>query len=601
MAFLLGGCLSAGILGDRAQPMTLPTALVAPEFRVASVAPTAPAANSPGNGMCFTMTSTASDSWCQSTCIGSKVQAPGCSTLCCCDESCKARVDEQRKLDRITKFTGKNGQCHFHQCSKEICPADKCVSEEWNANCTGPRPVVYLNDGPHSGSKIITSALANFTGSFIDQKVQQWPEVMGTNEAKSRELQSPVKFMAQFFCNARRMDPNGTLAGFKWNTFGHRYVDTNEFDEVWKELAQNKVPILHVLRSDMSSIISTAKHDIPNPTKKNITVKIPVSKQVGLVDKPTLRERLEHLDKGRAWLESKYTNMGASVKVSSFELLLHSHAQTRLNEWKRILSFYGANDAAQKLSLTQLDKFLEGYKKSHGHDERPYDEVVSNWKDVEEELNRMKRSFRVSLATRAKPILPAHPITPTPPAPAAKPAKAAKPAPAAKPAQAGKHADAKPVSTKHLHLAAPAPAAKPGPAGKNAAQKAAAPPGKHVQAAPAGKHAAPPPAGKLRPLVPAAPAKPPPAKAAPAKAAPAKAAPAKAAPAKAGAKPADATAANAKGAKPQPAQPPPAKQAHPMQPIKDAAWAKAHPKRANEAADWAKAHPKLAKERNGGL
>merc|ERR1719217_1037370 len=220
--------------------------------------------------------------------------------------------------------------------------------------------------------------------------------------------------MAQFFCNARRMDPNGTLAGFKFNTFGHRYVDSPAFDEVWQELAQNKVPILHVLRSDMSSLISTAKHDAAVAMKKpvrNATVKIPIHATALPDAKPTLQERLEHLDKGRAWLESKYTNMGASVKVSSFELLLHSHAQTRLNEWKRILSFYGANDAAQKLSLTQLDKFLEGYKKSHGHDDRPYDEVVSNWKDIEEELNRMKRSFRVSLATRAKPILPAHPIT----------------------------------------------------------------------------------------------------------------------------------------------------------------------------------------------
>eukprot|EP00964_Phaeocystis_antarctica_P159334 scaffold130319_cov60-Phaeocystis_antarctica.AAC.4 len=315
----------------------------------------------------------------------------------------------------MTKFVGKNGQCHFAHCSKEICPADKCVSGEWNSDCKGPRPVVFLNDGQHSGSRIITSALANFTGSFLDRGAgQQWPEVLGSNEAKSKELQSPVKFMAQFFCNARRMDPNGTLAGFKFNTFGHRYVDSTAFDEVWQELAQNKVPILHVLRSDMSSLISTAKHDVAAAMSKaipNATVKIPIHASTLPDARPTLQERLEHLDKGRAWLESKYTNMGATVKVSSFELLLHSHAQTRMNEWRRILLFYGAKEASENLTLKQLDAFLEGYKqRTKAHDERPYDEVVTNWKEIEDELNNMKRSFRVSLATRATPLLAPKPI-----------------------------------------------------------------------------------------------------------------------------------------------------------------------------------------------
>ena len=364
---------------------------------------------------CQSMTSTATDEWCQNTCLGSKVQAPGCASLCCCESSCKPKVDEQRKLDRMTKFVGKNGQCHFAHCSKEICPADKCVSGEWNSNCTGPRPVVFLNDGQHSGSRIITSALANFTGSFIDRGAGgQWPEVLGQNEAKSKELQSPVKFMAQFFCNARRMDPNGTLAGFKFNTFGHRYVDSTAFDEVWQELAQNKVPILHVLRSDMSSLISTAKHDAAAAMSKaipNATVKIPILASTLPDARPTLQERLEHLDKGRAWLESKYTNMGATVKVSSFELLLHSHAQTRMNEWRRILAFYGAKEASENLTLKQLDAFLEGYKlRTKSHDDRPYDEVVTNWKEIEDELNNMKRSFRVSLATRATPLLAPKPI-----------------------------------------------------------------------------------------------------------------------------------------------------------------------------------------------
>ena len=364
---------------------------------------------------CQSMTSTATDDWCQNTCLGSKVQAPGCASLCCCESSCKPKVDEQRKLDRMTKFVGKNGQCHFAHCSKEICPADKCVSGEWNSDCKGPRPVVFLNDGQHSGSRIITSALANFTGSFLDRGAgQQWPEVLGSNEAKSKELQSPVKFMAQFFCNARRMDPNGTLAGFKFNTFGHRYVDSTAFDEVWQELAQNKVPILHVLRSDMSSLISTAKHDAAAAMSKaipNATVKIPIHASTLPDARPTLQERLEHLDKGRAWLESKYTNMGATVKVSSFELLLHSHAQTRMNEWRRILLFYGAKEASENLTLKQLDAFLEGYKqRTKAHDERPYDEVVTNWKEIEDELNNMKRSFRVSLATRATPLLAPKPI-----------------------------------------------------------------------------------------------------------------------------------------------------------------------------------------------
>lgn len=382
-------------------------------------APLALSAASSALPACQSMTSTATDEWCQNTCLGSKVQAPGCASLCCCESSCKPKVDEQRKQDRMTKFTGKPGQCHFAHCSKDICPADKCVSGAWNSNCTGPRPVVFLNDGQHSGARIITSALANFTGSFADQNEKQWPEVLGQNEAKSKELQSPVKFMAQFFCNARRMDPNGTLAGFKFNTFGHRYVDSPAFDEVWQELAQNKVPILHVLRSDMSSLISTAKHDAAAAMKKpvrNATVKIPIQATALPDAKPTLQERLEHLDKGRAWLESKYTNTGATVKVSSFELLLHSHAQTRMNEWRRILAFYGAKEASEKLTLKQLDAFLDRYKQhSKSHDDRPYDEVVTNWKEVESELNNMKRSFRVSLATRAAPLLPAKPIDAQPP------------------------------------------------------------------------------------------------------------------------------------------------------------------------------------------
>jgi len=374
----------------------------------------------------------------------------------------------------------------------------------------------------------------------VDQKLQHWPEVLGNNEVKAKELQSPVKFMAQFFCNARRMDPNGTLAGFKWNTFGHRYVESSEFDEVWKELAQNKVPILHVLRSDMSSIISTAKHDVVNPGKKNVTVRIPVHKTISPEAKPTLRERLEHLDKGRAWLESKYTNMGASVKVSSFELLLHSHAQTRLNEWKRILSFYGANDAAQKLSLTHLDKFLDSYKKHNGHDERPYDEVVTNWKDVEEELNQMKRSFRVSLASRAKPLPPAHPGASTSEGakpdtkhaaeeaaqkrkaekasvaktqtPAGKTGKHSAALPAGKQAKLPSDVKPKPADAKHTQQTAGKSKLDSFLDAKTDAKKSTAPAGKHADSKAANakasslasKPAAP--AGKPRPLIPAKPA-----------------------------------------------------------------------------------------------
>jgi hypothetical protein len=268
-------------------------------------------------------------------------------------------------------------------------------------SCTGPRPVVYLNDGPHSGTGLVTSGLSNLTGSYVDPRFMHWPEIMGNNEIKAKELQSPLRFMNQFFCNSRRQDPRGSLAGFKWNTFGHRYVDTPEFDEAWEQLAKNKVPVLHVLRNELSSIISTAKHEGSPMVKPNTTVRVLVGKDPSNKLKPGLKERLDHIDEGRTWLKGKYTKLGANVKISSFEQLLHESPGTRLKEWKDILRFYGAHDVAESLTIKQLDQFLDWYKKLvRGEPDRPYEEVVENWEEVKAELTRMKRSYRVSLASR---------------------------------------------------------------------------------------------------------------------------------------------------------------------------------------------------------
>lgn len=99
--------------------------------------------------------------------------------------------------------------------------------------------------------------------------------------------------------------------------------------------------------------------------------------------------------------------MGVNVKISSFEQLLHENPGTRLKEWKDILRFYGAHDAAESLSIKQLDSFLEWYQKhTRGQPDRPYDEVVENWEEVKAELTRMKRSYRVNLASRNTPDVP---------------------------------------------------------------------------------------------------------------------------------------------------------------------------------------------------
>ena len=53
--------------------------------------------------------------------------------------------------DADAEYTGGDGQCHFPQCSKDVCPVDGCQTT-WAGACKGPRPAVYVADG-HSGSR----------------------------------------------------------------------------------------------------------------------------------------------------------------------------------------------------------------------------------------------------------------------------------------------------------------------------------------------------------------------------------------------------------------------------------------------------------------
>ena len=424
----------------------------------------------PSSDKCYSVTSAATDDWCQTTCVGQLLAVPGCDSYCCCAAECTPKIKEQRVIDKVTAFTGKAGQCHFHQCTKDVCPFDNCVNKVWDDdNCKGPRPVVYLNDGPHSGTNLITSALANLTGSYLDPKVGHWPEVLGNNQLQSKAIQAPVKFTQQFFCNTRRMDAPGLLAGFKWNTFGHQYVDTPAFDELWQFLASKKIPVLHVLRNEVDSLISTAKHEARGQSTDarhapDAKVVVPIERSGEGKDAiVSLREKLEHVDVGRNWLKEKYVNMGANVKVSSFELLLHKDPDTRLKEWKSVLKFYHADRVAETLTLRQLNAFLDSYEK--GYTQEYYDEVVDNWADVDRELRAMGRSYRASLASRAPkskakpkatssakaasnataPKPEPKPLTKTAEAIATKPAAAAKAAEAAQVHEAAKEGVAKPA------------------------------------------------------------------------------------------------------------------------------------------------------------
>merc|ERR1719263_2122122 len=360
------------------------------------------------------------------SCVGQLLAVPGCDSYCCCAAECTPKIKEQRVIDKVTAFTGKAGQCHFHQCTKDVCPFDNCVNKVWDDdNCKGPRPVVYLNDGPHSGTNLITSALANLTGSYLDPKVGHWPEVLGNNQLQSKAIQVPVKFTQQFFCNTRRMDAPGLLAGFKWNTFGHQYVDTPAFDELWQFLASKKIPVLHVLRNEVDSLISTAKHEARGQSTDarhapDAKVVVPIERSGEGKDAiVSLREKLEHVDVGRNWLKEK-----------------------------SVLKFYHADPVAESLSLRQLNAFLDSYEK--GYTQEYYDEVVDNWADVDRELRAMGRSYRASLASRA-PKSKAKPKA-TSSAKAASNATAPKPEPkpltktaeaiATKPAAAAKAAEA---------------------------------------------------------------------------------------------------------------------------------------------------------------
>ena len=211
------------------------------------------------------MIHTVSDDWCETTCKPGVVQGAGCASMCCCDTSCDDEVTKKRIKDKElflkeseADFTGTPEQCHFPQCSKDICPVDECQLT-WTSACKGPRPVVYMADG-HSGSSIITAALANLTGSFVNPWAPYWPELFGDTVNKARTLRTPVKFMSQFFCNGRRMYPLSKLVGFKWKTYGGRYEETPQYDETWQYIAERKIPVVWVLRNTLDIIVSDTVH-----------------------------------------------------------------------------------------------------------------------------------------------------------------------------------------------------------------------------------------------------------------------------------------------------------------------------------------------------
>ena len=93
--------------------------------------------------------------------------------------------------DADAEYTGGDGQCHFPQCSKDVCPVDGCQTH-WESTCKGPRPAVYVADG-HSGSSIITAALANLTGSFVSPWAPYWPELFGDTVQKALDFMLDTK------------------------------------------------------------------------------------------------------------------------------------------------------------------------------------------------------------------------------------------------------------------------------------------------------------------------------------------------------------------------------------------------------------------------
>ena len=277
---------------------------------------------------CRSTVHTVSDDWCETTCKPGQLTGAGCATMCCCDTSC--HEDVQMKMqkevlleesDADAEYTGGDGQCHFPQCSKDVCPVDGCQTS-WAGACKGPRPAVYVADG-HSGSSIITATLANLTGSFVSPWAPYWPELFGDTVQKARLLKSPTKFMAQYFCNGRRMFPLSGLIGFKWKTYSGRYEETPQYDAAWQYIAEHKVPVVWVLRNTLDIIVSDTLHyeQSHDPTVTSFAMTVARNASKGGSLQLTLAEKLNTMEDAKGKIRRKLKEMGVSHHISAYEMV----------------------------------------------------------------------------------------------------------------------------------------------------------------------------------------------------------------------------------------------------------------------------------------
>ena len=386
-------------------PAQVPSSAPA-QLRAEPAAPQPGAAEDGQATACRSIVHTVSDDWCETTCKPGQLTGAGCDAMCCCDTSCNDDVMRKRVKDKElflkeseADYTGTTEQCHFPQCSKDICPVDDCQLK-WTDSCKGPRPVVYVADG-HSGSSIITAALANLTGSYVNPWAPYWPELFGDTINKARTLRAPAKFMSQFFCNGRRMYPLSRLVGFKWKTYGGRYEETPEYDEAWQYIAEHKIPVVWVLRNTLDIIVSDTIHyeQSRDPTVQSIDMVVARNaSRVGT----SLADKLNSMEDAKRKIRMKLKSMGVVHHITAYELLFHDNPETRLTAWKKVLLFYGMDKALATLTLSRLDRFLTSYDKAsafNNHGDGPprtRTEIVKNLPEVMREYNRVMDARRLA-------------------------------------------------------------------------------------------------------------------------------------------------------------------------------------------------------------
>ena len=221
---------------------------------------------------------------------------------------------------------------------------------------------------------------------------------------KARLIKSPTKFMAQYFCNGRRMYPLSGLIGFKWKTYSGRYEETAPYDAAWQYIAEHKIPVVWVLRNTLDIIVSDTMHyeqsHDPTVTSFAMTVARNVSKGGSL--QLTLAEKLNTMEDAKGKIRRKLKDMGVSHHISAYEMLFHDNAATRLAAWRKMLLFYGATRAADTLTLATLDRFVDSYDKTsafNNHGNGPPKsrfEVVTNLAEVTAEYKRVMEARRAA-------------------------------------------------------------------------------------------------------------------------------------------------------------------------------------------------------------